>query len=173
MMPFSREEDDIESGALLFLLFTNALADPIHRYGVLHHSDTHFPFLTAQWKAAMSGDNRIDARLQAARDGALIVNYMHQFYSYTYPDRDPSQLETCHVSPTTEMIVEGRGGNAEDPTQLQRLRDSRTFEVYQGGASPVLAKPVRETGKEKTVAKLGNYVEFELAVRYAHDAFEL
>jgi hypothetical protein len=36
-----------------------------------------------------------------------------------------------------------------------------------------LAKPAGETGKEQTVAKLGNYVEFEFAVRYAHDAFEL
>ncbi|EDU42318.1 predicted protein [Pyrenophora tritici-repentis Pt-1C-BFP] len=32
--------------------------------------------LTAQWKAAMSSDNQINARLQAARDGALIVKYM-------------------------------------------------------------------------------------------------
>jgi hypothetical protein len=66
-------EDDIENGVLLFLLFTNALADPPHRYSVVHHSDT-YSFLTAQWKAAMSSDNRIDARLQAGRDGALIVN---------------------------------------------------------------------------------------------------
>ncbi|RYO45129.1 hypothetical protein AA0116_g13397 [Alternaria tenuissima] len=87
MMPFSREENDIAEW-----------------YSVVHHSDTHFPFLTAQWKAAMSGDNQIDARLQAARDGALIVNYMHQFYSHAYPDRGPTQLETCHVSLTTEMI---------------------------------------------------------------------
>jgi hypothetical protein len=76
----------------------------IHRYSVDHHSDTHFPFLTAQWKAAMSGDNRIDARLRAAHDGTLIINYMHQFYPYGYPDCDSSQLETCHVSLTTETI---------------------------------------------------------------------
>jgi hypothetical protein len=36
-----------------------------------------------------------------------------------------------------------------------------------------LAKPDGETGKEETVAKLDNYLEFELAIRYAHDAFEL
>jgi hypothetical protein len=52
----------------------------------------------------MSGDNQIDTRLQAARDGALIVSYMHQFYSYAYSARDPWQLETCHVSLTIEMI---------------------------------------------------------------------
>ncbi|KAF2023598.1 hypothetical protein EK21DRAFT_80534, partial [Setomelanomma holmii] len=55
-------------------------------------------------KAAMSSDNQINARLQAARDGAFIVSYMHQFYSHAYPDRDPSQLKTCHVSLTTDMI---------------------------------------------------------------------
>lgn len=95
----------LQSGALLPRFVTNAPADHHHRYNVVHHSDTHFPFLTAQWKAAMSGDNQIDARLQAARDGALLVNYMHHFYSHAYPDRDPSQLETCHVSLTTEMIT--------------------------------------------------------------------
>ncbi|KAF2023766.1 hypothetical protein EK21DRAFT_118456 [Setomelanomma holmii] len=87
MKPFSREEDEIAEW-----------------YSVVHHSDTHFPILTAQWKAAISGDHQIDARLQAARDGAPLVNYMHRFYLYAYPDRDPSQLETCHVSLTTEMI---------------------------------------------------------------------
>jgi hypothetical protein len=33
-----------------------------------------------------------DARLQAARDGVLVVAYMHLFYSHGCPDRDPSQL---------------------------------------------------------------------------------
>jgi hypothetical protein len=53
----------------------------------------------------MSRDNQIDTRLQAAREGALIVNYMHRFCSYAYPDRDPSQLETCPVSLTTRMVL--------------------------------------------------------------------
>lgn len=52
----------------------------------------------------MSRGNPIDTRLQAARDGALIVNCVHRFYSYAYPSRDPSQLETCPVFLTTEMI---------------------------------------------------------------------
>ncbi|KAL6711787.1 hypothetical protein ACN47E_002830 [Coniothyrium glycines] len=87
-MPFTQREDDIAEF-----------------YNVVHHSDTHFPFLTAQWKAAMSGENQIHASLQAARDGALIVNYMHQFYSTAYPNRNPSQLYTCHVSLTTDMLT--------------------------------------------------------------------
>jgi hypothetical protein len=45
------------SGAILSLYFTHALADLQHRYNVVYYSDMHFPFLTAQWKAAMSGDN--------------------------------------------------------------------------------------------------------------------
>lgn len=94
----------LQSGALLFPFFINALANLHHRYSVVYRSDTHFPFLTAQWKAAMSGDNQIDTRLQAARNGALIVLYMHQLCSHAYPDRGPSQLETCHATLTTEMI---------------------------------------------------------------------
>ncbi|KAF3032096.1 hypothetical protein E8E12_000463 [Didymella heteroderae] len=129
IMPFSREEDDIAEW-----------------YNVVHHSDMHFPFLTAQWKAAMSGDNQIDARLQAARDGALIVNYMHHFYSHAYPDRDPSQLETCHVSLTTEMI-----------TSYLWLH----------------WREVDPTIQEETVAKLDDYVKLKPAVRHADNAFEL
>jgi hypothetical protein len=52
----------------------------------------------------MSSDNQIDARLQAARDGALIVNYMHQFYSHAYPDLGPTLLEMCRVSLIAETI---------------------------------------------------------------------
>ncbi|KAJ4286548.1 hypothetical protein N0V90_013248 [Kalmusia sp. IMI 367209] len=65
-------------------------------------ADTHFPFLTAQWKAVRSGENQFNASLQAARDGALIVNYMHNLYSTAYPDRAPTQLETCHFSLTID-----------------------------------------------------------------------
>lgn len=77
-------------------------ANSSRRHNVVHNADTHFPFLTAQWKAAISGENQVHASLQAARDGALIVNYMHHFYSLAYPNRAPTQLETCHFSLTTE-----------------------------------------------------------------------
>ncbi|KAF2123681.1 hypothetical protein P153DRAFT_303566 [Dothidotthia symphoricarpi CBS 119687] len=82
-MPFTREEDEI--------------ADC-----VVHHANTHFPFLTAQWKSACFGESQVQASYQAARDGALIVNYMYQFYTLAYPNRAPSQLDTCHMSVTTE-----------------------------------------------------------------------
>ncbi|KAF1958624.1 hypothetical protein CC80DRAFT_490458 [Byssothecium circinans] len=37
--------------------------------------------------------NQVHASLQAARNGALIVNYMHHSYSLAYPNRDPTHLE--------------------------------------------------------------------------------
>ncbi|GAO18604.1 hypothetical protein UVI_02061970 [Ustilaginoidea virens] len=61
--------------------------------------------LTARWKAGLSGENQVHAALQAARDGALIVNYKCQFYLRAYPERCPSQLETCHFSATTETYT--------------------------------------------------------------------
>ncbi|KAF2811521.1 uncharacterized protein BDZ99DRAFT_385092 [Mytilinidion resinicola] len=84
-MPFTHEEDDMADW-----------------HNVVQNADTHFPFLTAQWKAAIFGENQVHASLQAARDGALIVNYMHDFYSLAYPNRTPTHLETCHFSLTTE-----------------------------------------------------------------------
>jgi hypothetical protein len=89
-------KDNVTDKCIARSLFTNALPKPHHRYSVVHHSNMHFPLPTPQYKAVMSGDNQIDAGLQAARDGALIVHYVHQFYSYAHPDCDPSQLETCH-----------------------------------------------------------------------------
>jgi hypothetical protein len=62
----------------------------------------HFPFLTAQWKSANSGMGYLHASIQAARDGALIVNYMHRFYSLAYPNCPPTPLETAHFLVTTE-----------------------------------------------------------------------
>jgi hypothetical protein len=41
------------------------------------------------------------------------------------------------------------------------------------GNKRVLAEPAGETGKEEPVAKFDTYVERELAIRYAHDGFEL
>jgi hypothetical protein len=43
---------------------------------VIHHSNTHFLFHTLPQKATLSCGSQIDARLQTARDGAFIVNYI-------------------------------------------------------------------------------------------------
>ncbi|KAF2733706.1 hypothetical protein EJ04DRAFT_577407 [Polyplosphaeria fusca] len=88
--PFTREEDSI--------------AD-CRGINVVHNAPTHFPFLTAQWKSGQTGECQIQASVQAARNGALIVNYMHQFYLLAYPNRAPTPLETCHFSMTTECYT--------------------------------------------------------------------
>jgi hypothetical protein len=61
------------TGTALFFTATCTLHSPLH-------------------EAGMFSDKQIDARLQAARDGVLVVAYMHLFYSHGCPDRDPSQL---------------------------------------------------------------------------------
>lgn len=99
-MPFSRVKDNIADWYVA--ISTGFSANPSNRLNVVHNADTHFPFLTAQWKSAISGENQVHASLQAARDGALIVNYINHFYPLAYPDQPPTQLETCHFSVTTE-----------------------------------------------------------------------
>lgn len=103
-------------------------ANSSRRHNVVHNADTHFPFLTAQWKAAIFGENQVHASLQAARDGALIVNYMHHFYSLAYPNRAPTQLETCHFSLTTEsytiiLWIHWREVNPEDGEVYFRMEE--------------------------------------------------
>lgn len=74
----------------------------------------HFPFLTSQWKAQIANENMLHARYQAARDGAVVVNYLCEFYQNS--DIEPSIVQTCHFSltcdlETTEIWVHWREGN--------------------------------------------------------------
>ncbi|RMZ72886.1 hypothetical protein GMOD_00010470 [Pyrenophora seminiperda CCB06] len=83
------------------------------------------------WKAAISGENQVHASLQAARDGALIVTYMHQFYTLAYPNRNPTQLETCHFSLTTEgytiiLWIHWREVDPEDGEVYFRMEEVET-----------------------------------------------
>jgi hypothetical protein len=90
---------------VLFLLFTNALADLLHRYSVVHHSDTHFPFLAAHRKPV---DNQIDTRLQAARDGALMLSSLTTCTSsILVRTLTATRRRSRHgsTSPTTETIA--------------------------------------------------------------------
>jgi hypothetical protein len=134
-MLFSLNKEDITNECIVLSLLSNALANPHHRYCLVHHSNMYFPFLTSQYKTVMSGDNQIDARLSATSHGALVVNYMHRFYSHACPDRGLSQLiipvllDGAYCVDTSTQF-KGRGGNAEDLTQLHRLRDRRTTEVH-------------------------------------------
>ena len=140
------------------LLFTMFSAHSSRRYNVVHNADTHFPFLTAQWKSAIFGENQVHASLQAARDGALIVNYMHQFYSLAYPNRPPTQLQTCHFSTTTEIYtymlwIHWREVDPDDGEVYFRMEEVETARMNK-------LDDVREVRKI-----LHNYLDFSLGER--------
>ncbi|KAH8730348.1 hypothetical protein GQ44DRAFT_700175 [Phaeosphaeriaceae sp. PMI808] len=121
-----------------FTPFTREESEMADWYNVVHNADTHFPFLTAQWKAAISGENQIHASLQAARDGAVIVNYMHHFYALAYPSRQPTQIETCHFSVTTEgytimVWIHWREVNSEDGEVYYRMEPVETARMNEIG----------------------------------------
>jgi hypothetical protein len=129
------------------------------RYNVVYNAETHFPFLTAQWKSAIFGENQVHASLQAARDGALIVNYMHQFYSLAYPNRPPTQLQTCHFSTTTEIYtymlwIHWREVDPDDGEVYFRMEEVETARMNK-------LEDVREVRKI-----LHNYLDFSLGERY-------
>jgi hypothetical protein len=100
--PFNDEEEGRANWYITPFFIATLLANPAYRYNVLLGARAHFPFLTALWKCASSGEGHFQASIQAARDGALIVNYMHHFYSLAYPYRHPTPLETCHFSITVD-----------------------------------------------------------------------
>jgi hypothetical protein len=62
----------------------------------------HFPFLTAQWKVPNSSENLHSAQNQAARDGAAVVNQLHDLYT-TVDSTPPSPVQTCHFSVQTDL----------------------------------------------------------------------
>lgn len=54
MIPYSRGEDGVAKWCVALLSFpVNAMAD-FSRYGIVHHSDMHFPLATAQWRVAVT-----------------------------------------------------------------------------------------------------------------------
>lgn len=65
----------------------------------------HFPFLTSQWKSPNSNQNHSHAHNQAGRDGAVIVNHLHEFYSISRERKhEPNVVETCHFSLTCDLL---------------------------------------------------------------------
>ncbi|KAF2870457.1 hypothetical protein BDV95DRAFT_595213 [Massariosphaeria phaeospora] len=61
----------------------------------------HFPFMSAQWKSPKNNQTHFQARRQDARDGAVIVWYLHQFY--TDAGLVPTVKDTVHFSLTIDM----------------------------------------------------------------------
>jgi hypothetical protein len=62
-----------------------------------------FPFLTFQWKSALNGGTMEEAERQASRDGAALVNSMHQLLKAVYPHEESEPHHTAHVSLTCDM----------------------------------------------------------------------
>ncbi|KAF2677726.1 hypothetical protein K458DRAFT_436363 [Lentithecium fluviatile CBS 122367] len=81
--------------------FTAEQEQTLHSFAVAQ--SMHFPFLTSQWKSPNSNENLTTAANQSARDGAVIVNHLHEFYAAAYPDRAPSVVDTCHFSVTSDL----------------------------------------------------------------------
>jgi hypothetical protein len=66
-------------------------------------SRVHFPFITAQWEAAIDGGTHEKAKLKGARDGATINRYLHEIHKEFRPEKEPNVVETCHFSVTVDM----------------------------------------------------------------------
>jgi hypothetical protein len=91
--------------------------------------EVHFPFLTCQWKSQRGSGSITDAQLQAARDGAAIVNSMHQLSdAATRAGLDPLDAENkCHFSlacdmSTAALFVHCRVGDAEESPSYHMWR---------------------------------------------------
>lgn len=61
----------------------------------------YMPFLTAQWKTPARG-TLYEAVSQAARDGAVIVNHLYDFYSVAH-NTAPSPVDMCHFSFVSDL----------------------------------------------------------------------
>jgi hypothetical protein len=61
----------------------------------------HFPFLTCQWTSHIGTQGHYQVCRQGARDGAAIVNYLHEFY--TSAGKAAALVDTCHWSLTCDM----------------------------------------------------------------------
>ncbi|KAF1358609.1 hypothetical protein EJ07DRAFT_123470 [Lizonia empirigonia] len=73
-------------------------------YGLLSRAVApalHFPFMSAQWKSPKNNQTHFQARPQGARDGAVIVRYLHRFY--TDAGFVPTVKDTAHFSLTIDM----------------------------------------------------------------------
>lgn len=60
------------------------------------------PFLTAQFKRSIGGEGMLQAKLQSARDGASVNNYLHKLYTNA-GQPNPSMVDTCHFSVTCDF----------------------------------------------------------------------
>jgi hypothetical protein len=81
-----------------------------------------FPFLTTQWKSQRNGESHEHAKLQSARDGAAIVNYLHCFYSTVKHKADVVQREDDDKagSYTMELIDQAFLNDTDSVRRIRR-----------------------------------------------------
>ncbi|KAF1816033.1 hypothetical protein P152DRAFT_370936, partial [Eremomyces bilateralis CBS 781.70] len=65
----------------------------------------HAPFFTCQWKACRNGGTHYAAQLQAARDGATIVNYLKLLSRAALPSQEIDITRVCHFSMTCDLAT--------------------------------------------------------------------
>ena len=63
--------------------------------------DLYLPFFTAQWKSELRSQTHAQALPQGARDGAVIINHLRQFFGDT-PDLSEDLVSTSHFSCTVD-----------------------------------------------------------------------
>lgn len=120
----------------------------------------HFPFLTCQWKSQRAFENQFHASLQGARDGAVIVRYLFEFY--TAAKQPTSVIDTAHFSLTTDtkyvsLFVHWR----EDDTATGKTK-YHMKEIAQAFLSPVEAE---DTAIVRMRKRLRNILDYALGER--------
>ena len=109
--PLSQPEPDIAYG---YIPRSEALTKPNIQHaftakeelalaGFRLSSYQHFPFLTVQWKSPTGTETMFHAHNQSGRDGATIVNHLHELYKTAY-GREPTVVEASHFSMTVDMM---------------------------------------------------------------------
>ncbi|KAF2647979.1 hypothetical protein K491DRAFT_685068 [Lophiostoma macrostomum CBS 122681] len=85
------------------LLFDMEGTRPSENSFSLSENNIHFPWFTSQWTTS-TGEPHDMAILRGARDGACIVNYLHEYYETAYK-RPATPLEAHHISFTTDVAT--------------------------------------------------------------------
>jgi hypothetical protein len=85
------------------------LANPRYRYNVVHNADAHFPFLIAQWKAAIFGENQVDASVHS-RGTTIYVDCILSEITANYPNRIRGDIDSPPRSAPAQIheFINGR-----------------------------------------------------------------
>lgn len=84
-----------------------------------------YPFLSTQWKSAITNGGHAHAQIQCARDGACVVRFLEHFYCYARAS-EPAPEETCHFSISVDLqsahvYVHWRNGATIEMSVIKRV----------------------------------------------------